>query len=795
MSCTVTLKEIFLNKRRLLTEVRPDLIDQVMSLLEDARDPRYIDFLLSICTADGGPMPAIQRLICEALVRSASRLLPIFSVSRTEAGFSVAITVPGTRLDPTTIHIDLANFDDSKQVMGRDFASHILTAPFGELSRTQKAFRYAVRCINLYGKLCVGRNQDALTFFLTSPAMPWKYDTLLELLREEKLPALLRARLTTLMLDLYVDRDPQTSKPQILYTRTWSSVVPEESDWKEGENVPTLPVCTTGFSDLCALLLEQIPKLGGATGRDGKPSLNHTPLFGQLELLSAQLALCDLMLDFGFFTHDRDSINCDLTEVRRLFESVFSIVDTRGVAVAPSKRREAVMLIKLRSSALKLLIRMLNLRANFRMSLCLQVWETIFAKQQSQRCGYFTPGLVMHETRGLLSVAEGQDSRARRSSIVSSFSDLDKGSKEDLLQHMFDPFAHEIEKLCDDLFERDIISADKIQADTYRPGDLQGNAIVDAMLNLTGFEDSDLTSQACSLLLRHISQRSRVMSDIATMQVLVFPRAVRVYHEVQEAIKRLTALRKHLSAERPEAYTEAIAVLVRMKEYLTQSEEFPEELVFMNQRIMMDHELDEPIVDILRMPLERDTTRRMACLDPAEADSDPARNSAQRELFQHCYDLIGMLCRRNSQAQSKLFEFMPMFQDNVGIEQLNVADTLAEMVRDNTKLISQVPESLIRRFCTAIQTWGRKARWLRIFEVLLFVNGWPFKRNQDLVLRILLEDWEWLLDLKCDYRSSRFLPRNDPRLGKTLLDLIQDGDHRLKVTSASHFSEPTEPEH
>ena len=136
-----------------------------------------------------------------------------------------------------------------------------------------------------------------------------------------------------------------------------------------------------------------------------------------------------------------------------------------------------------------------------------------------------------------------------------------------------------------------------------------------------------------------------------------------------------------------------------------------------------------------------------------------------------------------------------MFQDNVGIEQLNVADTLAEMVRDNTKLISQVPESLIRRFCTAIQTWGRKARWLRIFEVLLFVNGWPFKRNQDLVLRILLEDWEWLLDLKCDYRSSRFLPRNDPRLGKTLLDLIQDGDHRLKVTSASHFSEPTEPEH
>ena len=33
------------------------------------------------------------------------------------------------------------------QVKGRDMASHILTAPFGELSQSEAMFRYFVRCI------------------------------------------------------------------------------------------------------------------------------------------------------------------------------------------------------------------------------------------------------------------------------------------------------------------------------------------------------------------------------------------------------------------------------------------------------------------------------------------------------------------------------------------------------------------------------------------------------------------------------------------------------------------------
>lgn len=51
------------------------------------------------------------------------------------------------------------------------------------------------------------------------------------------------------------------------------------------------------------------------------------------------------------------------------------------------------------------------------------------------------------------------------------------------------------------------------------------------------------------------------------------------------------------------------------------------------------------------------------------------------------------LCRGFRPAQEKLFPFVQMFTDHVGIEQLNVADTIAEVVRNNAPLLMQVRRS------------------------------------------------------------------------------------------------------
>jgi len=166
------------------------------------------------------------------------------------------------------LFLDLADFGDHRTVRGRDLASHILTAPFSELTGEHRVLRYFVRSMSLFANLCRGRNQAALGTLLQSAEMPFAYETLLALLQapppyccpypspyrthspslepppslllplpvalpysrfayetllallqEDSLPALVRARLTTLMLQLY-------SPPPPVLTGHVSSLLP-----------------------------------------------------------------------------------------------------------------------------------------------------------------------------------------------------------------------------------------------------------------------------------------------------------------------------------------------------------------------------------------------------------------------------------------------------------------------------------------------------------------------------------------------------------------------------------------
>jgi hypothetical protein len=53
------------------------------------------------------------------------------------------------------------------------------------------------------------------------------------------------------------------------------------------------------------------------------------------------------------------------------------------------------------------------------------------------------------------------------------------------------------------------------------------------------------------------------------------------------------------------------------------------------------------------------------------------------------------LCRGFRPAQEKLFPFVQVFMDHVGIQELNVADTIAEVLRNNAPLLMQVRRDLL----------------------------------------------------------------------------------------------------
>ena len=69
LSTNVTLKEMYLEKRQLLKKIQKADIEQFMQLLKDVKDPRYIDFLLSICTCEGVCVCVSVRVCCVHCMR------------------------------------------------------------------------------------------------------------------------------------------------------------------------------------------------------------------------------------------------------------------------------------------------------------------------------------------------------------------------------------------------------------------------------------------------------------------------------------------------------------------------------------------------------------------------------------------------------------------------------------------------------------------------------------------------------------------------------------------------------
>ena len=218
-----------------------------------------------------------------------------------------------------------------------------------------------------------------------------------------------------------------------------------------------------------------------------------------------------------------------------------------------------------------------------------------------------------------------------------------------------------------------------------------------------------MTTMSLKLLVRNMSQRVTLMTALKDVQMLVFAAAVKVYNECKLIITKLGSLHKHLNANKAEAYQEATCLIERITRYLTVSVTNKREIVDKNQKIMLNFEMDTPVRKMLGLHLERDTSRR----DGGELEADVAVNMPRKDLFQACYTFLKMLARGNPQAQARLFPHIHLFAEDMGVEKLNVADTLCAIVQDNLALCSQVSESFFKKFVTAIRTWGRRARWLR----------------------------------------------------------------------------------
>jgi len=301
-----------------------------------------------------------------------------------------------------------------------------------------------------------------------------------------------------------------------------------------------------------------------------------------------------------------------LSQISNIYKSLFAVLDTREqkeasgaaqmakiAARATDKSIEARFRCDLRSEALNLLLRFFNVRLDSRMSRVIRAWEAVFDKMENG-----PSGLSRLKLPAVLSAMSGPLSSARSSAS--------RGNSADEIMQLKDTFR-EFDGMIGDLdqasFGKNIVSPTEIGTDVYKPNNYSDSTI-EVMLDLCSFQNQHVTKACLSLVVRNMSQRVSLISALKDAQILVFPEAVKVYHETQFVIKKLGSLHKQLNADKSEAYQEAGALLARITGYLVESLTNKREIVVKNQNIMLNLDVDKPVRNLLGLYLERDTSRR-----------------------------------------------------------------------------------------------------------------------------------------------------------------------------------------
>lgn len=245
----------------------------------------------------------------------------------------------------------------------------------------------------------------------------------------------------------------------------------------------------------------------------------------------------------------------------------------------------------------------------------------------------------------------------------------------------------------------------------------------------------------------------------------------------------MRALRKFVSGklgieadQSADAAKETIEILSHLSTYFIVGPEQKADAVLTIKKMCINLKFEKAICEIVGLHIERTHVKGV----PGEADK--AIDEALRDVFQACYTFLKLLVVKFPKGQETLFGYIDKFACHIGIEKLNVADTIAEILRDNSRLSSQIPMSFLCKYIDAIKTWGRRAQWLSVFQAFMIIGGKPIKRNQDMILNLVLEEAE-ILDLDCDYKNSSHLSASDERNGLSRLDLMAQNDHKRPIYS------------
>lgn len=329
-------------------------------------------------------------------------------------------------------------------------------------------------------------------------------------------------------------------------------------------------------------------------------------------------------------------------------------------------------------------------------------------------------------------------------------------------------------KLQFDLFETPLISESMA---------CSGDHFADSFLDtLSSGVELSVKSECINLIFMHTFQKADLVQEAQKVIVLAVPEAVRVWKQAQDYVFIFGRLMPKISMEGEEnslqiarACEKAGRLFEAMTALCTPSVEsqledddegtgFSRDVISKHQDVLRDLGVHRCALRILQLPLAREKRRHAL---------DEAIDEVRRDLFVLCHNFLEAFAAHNSRNQELLFQYIPLFMNHIGIRKLDAASTIAAVVQDNTSLVAQMREVDLRVFVQSIAKFGKRARWLKMLQSVIEVKGQWVRRNQNIVLGLLLEQQDLVLELDGDQEGATL--REDTKSFAQLADMSPSG--------------------
>ena len=247
-------------------------IDAFLSQVDHSKDPRFIQCLTQLCTANNEAIASTQELICKALQ------------DQSVTGNLLFHTEARGDIDTTELFVQ---WQDSKKVE-HSLNLHDLKYLI-QYSDAFKNLLFTYECqLDLYANMCLGRSAVCIDHLKRK----YSLEIITIVLKDELLPLRLRGRFCDLLTRIHVDAKPQNFVPPISHAQLWQKIKPvQDLNHRTYRPASADSLRFAPFLEMIHLQLQTLEIAGDMAFFD--PDTNALTL--------AYIRLAKYLLDFGFY--------------------------------------------------------------------------------------------------------------------------------------------------------------------------------------------------------------------------------------------------------------------------------------------------------------------------------------------------------------------------------------------------------------------------------------------------------------------------------------------------------------